>query len=150
MDKGMLLAIVLLLAGAGYGYLSALENVNPHRNDALAVDITDAELAAFEAWRPSPVYLPSYLVATVPQYDYHPRNPQNDPHIPESVRVVGFGLLNRGGLGYRFETTGGKSQYTFASIGVGSLMGLVLAGVLGLATGWITLGRRKGDRSQPQ
>ena len=58
--------LVLLVAGAGYGYLSALQNQNPHY-PPLGSDVPNAKRVKAWHWSPSPLWLPSYLLATVPR-----------------------------------------------------------------------------------
>jgi len=143
LSKPVLLIVVLTIAGGVFGYYSGRNNLNPYRNDPTDPSITGAERKNHKAWRPSPAWLPAYLVAVVPHRTAHPRNPLNLPGIPESVDLVGYGMENRDGLGYAFPSAMGRTKYNLASAGVGAGLGLIVAVAVCLAAGWVTVRKER-------
>jgi len=141
----VLLILALVIAGGVFGYYSGRNNVNPYSNDATDPKVTGAERKNHKTWRPSPAWLPAYLVAVVPHRTAHPRNPLNLPDIPESVDLVGYGMENRDGLGYTFPSAMGRTRYNLASAGVGAAMGMIVAVAVCVAAGWVTLRKRPDD-----
>jgi hypothetical protein len=143
----MLVLLGLVVLGTAYGYFSADQNVNPVR----VPDPTDPEYrtkaAAAKEWSPSPLWLPSYLVAMVPPS----RTVSNGD---KEMHIQGYGLENRAlgnaePTGWGFQGTSmNKTRYYTASIGVGAGLGLVIAVILMVSLGWITL--RKPPKPEPK
>lgn len=100
------MAVVLgagLVLGAGYGWLSALRNSNPYAEPGA---VSAATLGERWGWRPSPAWLPSYVLCV------GPRN--------------GYGI-SRTRSGYLFRTQADRAKYTVASALLGGVMGVLAA-----------------------
>lgn len=95
--------VVLTAFGAVYGYFSSVRNTNPY-NEAGAAP---APLGAAWGWRPSPVWLPSYLLCVVPRNGY-------------GITVTRSGYL--------FRDDDGRRRYAVASTVLGAAMGVLVAG----------------------
>jgi len=111
-----MLGVLLVSAalGAAYGWASALRNVNPYHEPGAP----PAPFGAAWDWRPSPAWLPSYLLCVIPKDGY------------------GIHLTRSGSL---FRDDGGRRRYAVASVAIGSAMGL-------LASGGVLLSRAVGAR----
>lgn len=140
-----LLLIALLVVGGVYGYVSALRNANPYRMQAGDPTVSAQERQNAKAWTPSLVWLPSYLVCTIPERDFRAELPTGD--VIEA-HVVGYGHENRNGAGYSFSSTTKRSRYRLMSIAVGAGIGVLLAAVIGLATGMVTIRRKPDEKPQ--
>lgn len=137
----LLIIILLLAAGAFYGYLSAANNTNPDPIERMEGErIPQARIDAGKAWQPSPVWLPSYLVATVWKDS---RTIKHGPLAGRQINSVGYGMTNVDGRGYAISNAMQRGKYQTASIAVGAVMGLLLAIILMLATGMVTLRKRR-------
>lgn len=112
----MRLASRLFLLGLFYGYVSALHNQNPYypvpqsaapEKFWLEIDISKCPEYASRAWnwRPSPVWLPSYLLCKVP----------GEPGLGISYTKSG----------YLFRSTGFLILYRCASTVLGGLFGFI-------------------------
>jgi hypothetical protein len=125
-------------------------------------------LKAGRAWRPSPVWLPAYILCTLPHRNLVPKNPFNSPHIPEKIEVIGYGLENREDVDYNrkqqavqdalppdqrqavakrwqgwgFSASSKRTDYRLGSAAVGAALGLLYAVIISAGFGWITSGRR--------
>ena len=111
----------LTLIGLVYGYISALHNQNPYypvpqsaapEKFWLEIDISKCPEYASRAWdwRPSPVWLPSYLLCKVP----------GEPGLGISYTRSG----------YLFRSTGFLILYRCASTVLGGLLGLALGVII--------------------
>jgi len=144
-NKPLILVVVLTVAGGVYGYFSSVKNVNPYPTSASPEQAAEinAKVPMGKAWRPWPLWLPSYFVCVVPHRTVSRRV---DPLKPDSEvtkhSVVGYGLENFDGNGYAFGGNKRRVQYLVASMGVGALMGLAIAGGIGFYLGWITVRRQ--------
>ena len=137
-----LLLVGLMVVGGAYGYVSALRNANPHRIQSADPTVTAEELRAGKAWRPSPLWLPSHLVCTVPKRTASATFPSGDSI---EAHIVGYGLENRDNRGYAFSSTMKRSRYRIMSTAVGVGFGVIVAAVIGLATGMVTVRRKSAD-----
>jgi len=141
-NRPVLLLVGLTLLGGAWGYISAKQNVNPYP----AVPAEDPNQAALapkrQAWRPSPVWLPSYLVCVVPRRTIRRTNL---PSGPMEFHVVGYGLESVNDKGYGFTSSADRTKYLTASMGVGGGFGLVAAVVICLAAGWVTVRKKRPD-----
>ncbi|MBN2582656.1 MAG: hypothetical protein JXL80_06275 [Planctomycetes bacterium] len=146
MHKFAFLLIVVL--GGAYGYISAVKNDNPYpimADEQMSAD-QRALIAKGKAWRPSPVWLPAYLMATVPDKMVTPKPlpaALGGAANREPLHVVGYGLKSVNDGGYDCSAIE-RSKYRGASTAVGLFMGLAVAIVVGFAAGWVSL-RRKPD-----
>lgn len=100
--RNLLTLLLLTALGAGYGFVSSVQNRNPHYEPGAV----PAPPGAAWGWRPSPVWAPSYLLCVVP------RN--------------GYGI-HRSRSGYLFRDAAGRRQYAVGSTAVGGAMGLLVA-----------------------
>lgn len=105
------LTTALLLVGLVYGYISALHNQNPYypvpKTAAPEKLWLELQSRAWD-WRPSPLWLPSYLLCKVP------------PGEP------GIGIFwSRSG--YLFRSYTGLYLYRFSSTVLGGGFGLIVA-----------------------
>ncbi len=144
MTRPVAMLILLSLLGAGYGYVSARENANPYpvsRRTGMPAERI-AQIPKGRAWRPSPLWLPAYLVCVVPRYTVENKYAAMYEGIPETTDVVGYGHQSFDGQGYRFTSNVRRDQYTVASMMTGAGLGLLAGGLIGLACGWITVGRK--------
>lgn len=154
MSKSMLVVLALVALGGVYGYFSGVYNVNP--NPLPAADDPNARAArqVFGEWSPSPVWLPAYLVATVPHRVVTPAAPKNGPAVVgKDLDIIGYGLENRADVGkdhqgWAFPSSMRKMHYRLASMVVGAGMGLVVAIILSVCLGWITLRKPKKDPAE--
>ncbi len=146
MSRPMLVLLGLVVLGAVYGYVSADQNVNPVRVPSPEDPEYRTKAAAAKEWAPSPLWLPSYLVATIPSRTTRDGN--------KEMYVQGYGIENRtvgdgAPTGWGFQGTSmNKTRYITASIGVGAGLGLVIAIILMTCLGWITL--RKPPKPEPK
>ena len=123
MRTGIVIVAVAAALGLGYGYASGLVNQNPYYPRPGEMNVAAKDWAAARHWQPSPVYLPSYLVCTVP------RN--------------GLGISHTKS-GYLFRSAGDRRLYLAAS----ALVGGVLIGVPGVAAALLV--RARARRRAPQ
>ena len=136
------------IVGGVYGYVSALQNRNPYRI-AREREMSPSEAAKIplgKAWRPSPAWLPSYLICTVPKKTVTAKVPKGmeSSNIRETT-VVGIGLKNVNGRGYAFANSMYRSTYNIWSLAVGAIMGLLVAAVVSVAAGWVTLRKHRPE-----
>jgi len=147
-----LVFFLIVAAGGAYGYVSAIENRNPYpiaAEEGMPASET-AKIPLGKAWRPSPAWLPSYLVCTAWKKTIPPRTAK----IPKGMKsgsfkettVVGIGLKNANGRGYTFANSMAKSKYNMTSFAVGGIIGLIVAVIVSVAAGWVTL--RKSPKEQ--
>jgi hypothetical protein len=105
------LMIAGVLMGALYGWQAAVQNQNPYWLPDGSAD-PSAGIASAWGWRPSAVWLPSYLLCVVP------RN--------------GYGIAwTRSG--YLFRSDADRVRYTTASILIGAGMGVAISGLVVLS-----------------
>lgn len=153
MSKPMLVVLALIVAGGAYGYASGVYNVNPNPMPGMSdVAAPPEQLKAVREWSPSPLWLPAYLVATVPHRTISPRQRENGPAVTfKDIDVIGYGLENRceagakQRYGWAFSSAMGKTHYQLASMSVGAGIGLVIAIIISLSLGWVTLRRAKPE-----
>ena len=147
----ILVFFLIVVAGGTYGYVSAIENRNPYpvAGEEGMPASEAAKIPLGKAWRPSPAWLPSYLVCTAWKKTIPPRTVK----VPKGVKssnigettVAGIGLKNVNGRGYTFANSMAKSKYNVTSIAVGSVMGLIVAVVVSVAAGWVTLRKQRPE-----
>ena len=147
----MLVFCLIVIVGGAYGYVSALQNVNPYpiaREEGMPASEA-AKVPLGKAWRPSPAWLPSYLVSTAWKKTVTAKAPKGmeSSNIRETT-VVGIGLKNANDRGYAFTNAMARSTYNMWSTAAGATMGLLLAVVVSVAAGWVTL--RKHRPEEPQ
>ncbi len=136
-----LIILVLVLAGGAYGYFSAKVNANPYpttfeegmpKEDA-------ARIADGKAWRPSPLWLPSYLVAQWPSTrEYKPGHPK----AGQTEKITGYGLTRVNDGGYSMGPLQ-RHRYEAASAAVGAAMGLIIGVIITLATGMVSIRKER-------
>jgi len=148
LSKPLVLVVALAAAGATYGFFSAEKNRNPVRfPDAEQGQAPPEQLARVREWHPSPVWLPSWLVCEVPRW----KRSRVDPVQPQAGRqelpVVGAFLENVNDRGYAFVGKNARSRYSTASMAVGAGLGILVAVMIGLATGWITVKGKEAAES---
>ena len=134
-NRPVLLLVGLTLLGAIYGYVSAKQNVNPYRASAPEIPEPAEQATQRQAWRPSPLWLPSYLVCVVPRRTIRRTLPGGEVEF----HVVGYGMESVNGKGY---SIGHRTKYVLASAGVGAVFGLAAAVVVCLAAGWVTVRKK--------
>lgn len=155
MSKPMLVVLVLVALGGVYGYYSGVYNVNPVAIPASDDPNAGALAKAAKEWSPSPLWLPSYLVATRWHWTLTPAGPKGGPSATErQLDVIGYGLENRGPVGkehrgWAFASATKKTHYRLASMAVGSAMGLIVAIILAASLGWITLRKPRKEPAEP-
>ena len=108
--KTVIFAAAVLL-GLTYGGLSGIQNQNPYYPVPGEFDLPHEQRSDAWHWKPSPVWLPSYLLCTVP------RN--------------GFGIRHTRS-GYMFDSYADRWTYLVASTVVGAIMGSSLGAVIAL------------------
>ncbi|MBT7162123.1 MAG: hypothetical protein HN904_05055 [Victivallales bacterium] len=96
--------VALGVLGAGYGYVSGLRNQNPYYPTPGQDPVfTRQEMSRAWHWRPSLLWLPSYLVCTI---------------------TNGYGITETKS-GFLFRDEAGRRRYMRASVVVGVLLGIV-------------------------
>lgn len=124
-NRTLAVLVVLATLGAVYGWVSALQNRNPYYEPGAP----PAPLGAAWGWRPSPAWLPSYLLCVVP--------------------TNGYGIHHTRS-GYLFRDDGGRRRYLAASVAIGGTMGLLAgAGALVARREYARLGRGAGASPTP-
>lgn len=103
------IALGLFLAGLAWGWGASLRNQNPYHPEPGSFTVAPERQAAAWHWRPSPLWLPSWLLCTVPRHD--------------------FGI-SRTRSGYLFRTEANRRLYHRAGTLVGGLFGGIAAGLL--------------------
>jgi len=145
-----LVFFLIVAAGGAYGYVSALQNRNPNpiASEKGMPASEAAKIPLGKAWRPSPAWLPSYLVCTVWKRTIPARAVKGfEGRSTKETTVVGIGLKNTNSRGYRFANAMAKSEYSTTSAAVGAVMGLVAAVMVSLAAGWVTLRKPSKEES---
>jgi hypothetical protein len=114
MKKTVTICVLLAILGGVYGFLSAKRNQNPYYSVSGDLLVPQEEMGNAWHWKPSPVWLPSYILCVLP------RN--------------GFGISHTRS-GYLFRSQEKETAYTMGStmlgIGIGCLLGIVVGVVAG-------------------
>ena len=144
----ILVFCLIVIVGGTYGYVSALQNVNPYpifREEGMPASEA-AKIPQGKDWRPSLAWLPSYLICTVPKKTVTAKPPKGmeSSNIRETT-VVGIGLKNANGRGYTFTNSMARSTYNMWSTALGATMGLLVAVVVSVAAGWVTLRKHRPE-----
>lgn len=124
--RRLLMLVVLTAFGAAYGVISAMQNINPYHEPGAP----PAPLGAAWGWRPSPVWLPSYMLCVVPKNGYG---------------------IERTRSGYMFRSDDARRRYMVASSVLGAAMGvLIAAGYVGVRIVPVRLTLRDKVPRQPR
>lgn len=145
---GIILGLIIL--GGFYGHVSAEKNINPAPvavSDGMPAEQI-AQVAEGRKWQPSPVWLPAYLVCTVPHRTLKPKTPSGAEMEP--IHITGFGLEKREGGGYGFSSSQKRSNYRLACIAVGAALGLVVAVIVVFATGLVRIRKPPKEPEPPR
>ena len=121
MMKIMTICILLMILGGGYGFLSAIQNQNPHYSVSGDLLVSEADRVKAWSWQPSPAWLPSYLLCVLPQN--------------------GFGISHTRS-GYLFRSQEKRTVYIAGS----TILGVGLGCVVAIASGLIQMARRRSNR----
>ena len=105
--KIVLILVVLGLLGAAYGFVSGNHNQNPFYSVDGDLLSPSSQTQAWH-WSPSRLWLPSYLLCTVPSNGYG---------------------ITRTRSGFLFRSEASRQQYVRGSVALGFVFGLVLGAV---------------------
>lgn len=109
--------IVAITIGLGYGYVSALQNQNPHYPPVGTTPLNpNAPQNLASSWSPSPIWLPSYALCRIPP-------------------GKGFGIRHSKS-GFMFSDNLGRGIYFAGSTILGGIMGCLVGGI------WLIVTRR--------